>query len=230
MYSLAPHSRQHNDEYRREHAKFLNDAFVFSELFAIISGDLLQAVCKGWEQIHHGNTRERTEHHHEVHCMLFIVCNLIFYLSLSVSWLGLRPLLLSMELSSLADFFTWLLLFSLFAVAIRLGAWLHTLLGVRLLASLLVPVIPVVAANLYGLTFAPRSTIFWPAANPVLLLAVLVFAVGAVGGGVETAIITFYGQHEFHQRLLRFGNILIVSYLSAAITAVALLWFSIASA
>jgi len=46
-------------------AKFLNDAFVFSELFTIISRDLLQAACKGVEQIHHGNTRERPERHHE---------------------------------------------------------------------------------------------------------------------------------------------------------------------
>jgi hypothetical protein len=45
--------------------KFLNDAFVFSELFTIISRDLLQAVCKGLEQIHHGNTRERPEHCHK---------------------------------------------------------------------------------------------------------------------------------------------------------------------
>jgi len=46
-------------------AKFLNDAFVFNELFAIISRDLLQAVCKRLEQIHHGNTGERPERCHE---------------------------------------------------------------------------------------------------------------------------------------------------------------------
>ena len=42
-------------------AKFLNDAFVFSELFEIISRDLLQAVCKGLEQIYRGNSGEQPE-------------------------------------------------------------------------------------------------------------------------------------------------------------------------
>jgi hypothetical protein len=46
-------------------AQFLNDTLMFSELFAIISRDLLQAVCKRLEQIHHGNTSERPERCHE---------------------------------------------------------------------------------------------------------------------------------------------------------------------
>jgi hypothetical protein len=47
-------------------AKFLNDAFVLRELFAIIYLDLLQAVCKGLEQIYQGNTGERPERRHEM--------------------------------------------------------------------------------------------------------------------------------------------------------------------
>lgn len=148
------------------------------------------------------------EHHHEVHCVLFIVSNLIFYLSLSVSWLGLRPRLLSIDLSSLADVFTWLLLFALLAGATGLGAWLHTLLGVKLLPSVLVPVVPMAAAIVYGLTLAQRFPALWPPVNPVLSLAILVFAIAAVGGGVKTSMITFYGQRRFHHRLRRLGNML----------------------
>lgn len=170
------------------------------------------------------------EDHRKVHCMLFITCNLAFYISISVSWLGLRPLLLSIGLSSLASVFTWILLFTVLAGAIRLGAWLHTLLGLRLLASMLVTIFPIIAAIIYGLTLAPLSNILWPKTNPVLSLVVLVFAVGAIGGGVETSMITFYGQSKFHHILLRMGDKLIVPYISAAITAIALLWFSIASA
>lgn len=169
------------------------------------------------------------DHHHDVHCMLFIICNLLFYMSLSVSWVGLRPLLLSIELSSLADVFTWVLLFSLLAGAIRLGAWLHTLLGIRFLQSVFIPVIPIVAVVIYAQALAPRFTLLWPEANPVLTFAILVFAVGAIGGGVETAMITFYGNREAHHRIQRIGNMLIAPYVSAGIAAVTLLWFSIAS-
>lgn len=175
-----------------------------------------------------GGLQSLPERQHEVHCMLYIVCNLMFYLGLSMSWLRLRPLLISIDLFNLANVFTWLLLFTLLAGAIRLGAWLHTLLGVRLIASILVPVIPIIAAIVYGLTLAPQSTIFWPAAKPVLSIAILVFAIGSIAYGVETVMITFYGQHEFHHRLLRIGKRLLIPYLSAAITAIGLLWFAVA--
>lgn len=95
-----------------------------------------------------------------VHSMLYLICNLGFYLSLSMSWLGLRPLLLSIELSALAEVFTWVLLFSLTLGAIRVGAWLHIFLGTKMLASLLVPIIPIVTVVAYGLVLAPQSAIF----------------------------------------------------------------------
>lgn len=168
-------------------------------------------------------------HHHEVHCILFIISNLGFFLSLSVSWLGLRPLLLAIELSELAELVKWILLFAVLAGAIRLGAWMRALLGVKLLSSVLIPVLSVAAAALYGLTLEARAPLVWPEANPVLSLAVLVFAVGAFGGAVETAMITFYGDPEFVQRMRRIGNRLIAPYAASAIAAVGLLWYSIAS-
>jgi hypothetical protein len=101
-----------------------------------------------------------------VHSMLYLVANLGFYLSLSMSWLGLRPLLLSIGLSTLASVFTWILLFSLLAGALRLGAWCHTLLGVSSLASVAIPVISIAAAIAYGSVFARGPSALWPLTDP----------------------------------------------------------------
>lgn len=168
--------------------------------------------------------------HLAVHHMLFVVSNLGFYLALSLSWLGLRPLLLSIGLSTLASVFTWVLLFSLLAGATRIGAWLHTLLGMRPLQSFSVPLLSMVAAIVYGFTFAPRYSALWPAANPVLSLALLVFAVGALAFALETTMIILHSRPETHRRLRRIGTIFFVPYLSAGITAITLLWVSVASA
>lgn len=206
-----------------------NVFFVDVMALFLIAFIMLMATAIIYATFRSANLLSLPETHHDVHCMLFIVCNLLFYMSLSVSWLGLRPLLLSIELSRLADVFTWILLFALLAGAVRLGAWLHTLLGVRFLPSVLIPVIPMVAVVIYGQALAPRFTFFWPEANPVLTFAILVFTFGAIGGGAETAMISFYGNREAHHRLHRIGNILIAPYVSVGIAAVTLLWFSIAS-
>ncbi len=202
----------------------------FADVMALylIAFLMLMATAIIYASFRVARMRSLPQNSYEIHCVLFIVSNLSFYLSLSVSWLGLRPLLLSIGLPYLADVFKWLLLFALFAGAIRLGAWLHTLLGVRLMASVLIPVVPMAAAIAYGQALAGRSAAAWPNSNPVLSFGLLVFAIGALGGGVETSMITFYGQQGFHHRLLRFGNMLIAPYVGIAITAITLLWFSIA--
>ncbi|MGH2360678.1 MAG: hypothetical protein ACRDGM_09095 [bacterium] len=169
------------------------------------------------------------ENQQSIHRSLYMVCNLGFYLSLSMSWIGLHPLLLAVGLSTLADIFTWVLLFALLAGAIRVSVWAHVLLGVGFPAFLSIPIVPMLAAIVYGLTVRSRLA-FWPTTNPALLLAVLVFAVAAVGYGFETAMIIFYGRPEYHRRLRRIASMLIIPYLSAGITIIALLWFATAFA
>jgi hypothetical protein len=161
--------------------------------------------------------------------MLYIICNLGFFNGLSVSWLGLRPLLLSIGLSALASVFTWILLFALFAGALRISAWLIVLLGVRSLPAAMISILPFVVAIGYGFTIVPRYRALWPPTNEVLLLAVMVFALGTVGFCFETGMIAIHGRPELHGRLRRIGDMLLAPYLSASVAALALLWFSIAS-
>jgi hypothetical protein len=62
----------------------------------------------------------------------------------------------------------------------------------------------------------------------VLSLAVLVFAIGSVGFAFETAMISVHHKADSHKRLRRTLEVLITPYLGLAITAIALLWYSIA--
>lgn len=50
---------------------------------------------------------------------MYVLANLCFYLGVSMSWLGLHPLLVAIELNHLASVFSWLLLFTIFAGALR---------------------------------------------------------------------------------------------------------------
>lgn len=160
-----------------------------------------------------------------IRSILYLVSNLGFYLSLSMSWLGMRPLLLSVGLSTLARVSTWILLFSLLAGALRLEAWLHTLLGVKPLASVAIPVVSIAAAITYGSVCARGLSVLWPSTNPVLSLAVVVFAIGSVGFAFETALISLHHKVEFHGRLRRTLDGLITPYRGLAIT---LLWYATA--
>lgn len=166
--------------------------------------------------------------HAAIHSTLYLLSNLGFYLALSMSWLGLRPLLLSIGLSTLASVFTWILLFSLLAGALRIGAWLHTLLGVPGRASVAIPVVSILGAIAYGFLFAHRPSVLWPPTNPVLSIAVLIFAIGSVAFTFETLMITLHHKVKSHSRLRRVLELLITPYIGLSISAIALLWYAIA--
>lgn len=207
-----------------ETSSYVNVMALFLIAFIMLMGSALM-----YATFQSARLQSLPERHQEIHSMHFIVCNLMFFLSLSMSWLGLRPLLKSIGLASLGEIFTWVLLFTLLVGSIRLGAWLHTLLGVNLFASLFVPLFSIAAAAIYGLSFAQRLAIFWPDTNPVLSFAILIFALGGVALGVETSMIIFYGNEKLHHLLHRIERRVIVPYLVVSITAIGLLWFSVAS-
>ena len=71
---------------------------------------------------------EDAEDFHIGRRVLYILSMLGFFLGLSMSWMGLYPLLVAIDLPVVADVFSWVLLFAVLAGASRLGSWTHTLL------------------------------------------------------------------------------------------------------
>ncbi len=109
--------------------------------------------------------------------VMYILSTLGFYLGMSTGWLGLHPLLIAVNLQEVANVLVWILLAALFGGSSRLGAWLHTLLGVNLLATSLLPYIAFASAAFYKLVLVPRYPELWPTTHTALSLSALVFAV-----------------------------------------------------
>jgi hypothetical protein len=158
--------------------------------------------------------------------VLYELASLGFYAGLNTSWLGLRPLLESIELHELADVFSWLLLFSLISGSMRQGAWLHSLLGIRAVPSYAVTLIPFAAATVYRLVIATAFAGLWPS-NPTTAFALVVFGVTSLAFVVETNMIRFHGKAPAEAMVSRAGPVVVPPYVASVVASLALLWFSL---
>ncbi|MCC7463616.1 MAG: hypothetical protein IT480_14280 [Gammaproteobacteria bacterium] len=158
--------------------------------------------------------------------VMYILCNLGFYLGLNVSWLGLEPLLRAIGLERFAHVLSWILLFSILSGAARQGAWCRTLLGVHTLAPYTIAGVAAAAAALYRLGLVPLVRPLWPADAP-LTICVVVFIFAAVIFSIETTMIRLQADEHAHQVLARIGLAILPPYIAAVATALVLLWFSL---
>jgi hypothetical protein len=157
---------------------------------------------------------------------MYVLANLCFYLGLNMSWMGLRPLLQAIELYSLAGVFSWLLLFSVVAGAMRQSAWLQSLFGANPIACLSIGVLPVLAVCVYWFGLVSLMPDLWPR-NSTLTFAVLVFVIACLPFLVETNVIRFASDQRCTRMLWRVGSMLMPAYQGIAITAMLLLWLSL---
>jgi hypothetical protein len=159
--------------------------------------------------------------------VMYIFSTLGFYLGLSTGWLGLHPLLMAINLQEVANVLIWILLAALFGGSSRLGAWLHTLLGVNLLTTSLLSFIAFAAAALYKLVLVPRYPELWPTTHTALSLTALVFAVGFPIFALDTLMIARHGNQKAYIALQWVGSKILPSYIACASTSVFLLWFAV---
>lgn len=158
--------------------------------------------------------------------VLYILATAAFYLGITTSWIGLYPLLLSIDLTTLAGVFMWLLLVAILAGGVRLVAWLYSLLDIRFVTAAIIPIVSFTGAAIYRLALVPRFPSLWPQNNPVLSFAILVFALAAVPLVGESVVIAFHGDQRMYELFRRIGRTILPSYVALAITAVVFLWFS----
>jgi hypothetical protein len=157
---------------------------------------------------------------------MYVLANLCFYLGLNMSWMGLRPLLLAIELDNLAGVFSWLLLFSVVAGAVRQSAWLQGLFGADPLACMSIGLLPILAVCVYWFGLVSLAPSLWPE-NSTLSFAVLVFIVACPPFLLETNVIRFAADQRCAGLLSRVGSRLMPAYQCVAVTAMLLLWLSL---
>jgi hypothetical protein len=160
--------------------------------------------------------------------VMFILSNVGFYLGLTVSWLGLRPLLVSLEIKTLADVFTWLLAFTVFAGAARLSSWLYSLLGVKAVACVSIPLIGLLTPGIYVGILMKAFPSLRLAQNSTLVIGVLTFALGTMAFAWDTVMIALEGTLPINRAIQRGGVMALLAYVQAIVTAVGLLWYTVA--
>jgi hypothetical protein len=162
--------------------------------------------------------------------LAFCYANEGYYIGIGVSWLALRLLLLAIELPYVAGVFTWLLLFSVFAGAIRMGHFLFRLTLLDRLACLVAPLVAVAAAAIYRLGIAELLPGAMPPHHEPFLIAVIGFGAGAAGFSIHSVIIAFGDEPKGQQLISRFGDRITLVYSQAVAAILALLAATIALA
>jgi hypothetical protein len=161
-----------------------------------------------------------------VQCLGFLLAIVGYFIGLSLSLLGLRPLLLALELNLLADVFAWLQLATVLGGATRLGVFLYRLTRVPGLACLAIPGLGFGAAAAYWLVATRVAPALWPAVEAPLRLALVVAGLAGIGFAVETALLAFQGDQRLRWRL-RAAEGAALAYVQAVVTVIALLWFAV---
>jgi len=159
--------------------------------------------------------------------ILYSLSSTGFFLGLSLSWLGLIPLLQGLELDFLASLFSWLLLLALLAGGANLAIFLHTDLGAKLAAALAIPPLAFLSAGIFRLLAATSAPFLWPPRDAPLMFGITGYVLAAIGFSLQTAIVASFGRPAAQAFLRASGHRLLIVFVQATITAVALTWLSV---
>ncbi len=170
---------------------------------------------------------EDVEDFHIGRRVLYILSMLGFFLGLSLSWMGLYPLLVVIDLSVVADVFSWVLLFAVLAGASRVGSWTRTLLETPALLSSTIPVQALLAAGCYRLVLVPHYAWLWPPTHQTLSLTVVIFALGSVVLAIDSFMVASHSEARAHRLLHHIGRKILLAYITCAVTGLVLLWLSL---
>lgn len=159
--------------------------------------------------------------------VLYSLASTGFFLGLSLSWIGLIPLLHGLELELLASLFAGLLVLALLAGATNLTIFLHTDLGANLAVGLTIPPLAFASAGLLRLLAATAAPALWPASNGPLIFGVAGYVLAATGFSLQTAIVATFGRPAARSLLRTGGHRLLSVVEQLTVTAVALTWLSV---
>lgn len=167
------------------------------------------------------------DEHLQIRHINYIISTVGFYLGTSISWLGLRPMLLALQLQYLADIFSWLLLLAILAGGVRLGASLYSLARVKGIACLSVPVVGLGVPAIYRLVFVNHFSSLWPSVNAGLMFAIITFGIGSTGFLFQSGLPALYGNSVLQRQAQRAGHRILLGYVQAVMMGIGFLWFSV---
>lgn len=145
----------------------------------------------------------------------------------SIAWLTLRPLLVALELTELAEVFTWVLLATTLGACTRWVLFLYRLFETQRFAATLMPFLALAASATYFLVLARAIPALWPAANAPLTIALFLFGLVLVGFAAQSALLSGAGSPSFDAMLMRHGHRMALALYAAASGGLFLLWLAV---
>ena len=159
----------------------------------------------------------------------YVFANASYLLGLSLGWLALRPLLVMIDLPSLADAFTWLLLATIVAGSARIAVFVYRLTAADGMACTAIPILGIGLPAIYRLLAVRVWPGLWPAADAVIWFAFVAFFVASVGFIHQTGLLLVHGGARLEQRVRRNGHRFALAYLQMVAIAIGLVWFAVAT-
>jgi hypothetical protein len=158
----------------------------------------------------------------------FLLANLAFYLGLAMSWLGLRLLVLAIELDDLADLLTWVLLFAIVVGGLRLTMHVYRYTRATVLACLSLLAVSFGAGLVYRFLLCEAWADLWPAEDGPMLLSVVAFVVAGLGYVYQTLLFAIDENSDLVQALTRWRSAWIFGSTQSVLTIVVLAWIAVA--
>jgi hypothetical protein len=161
----------------------------------------------------------------------FLLANIAFYLGLALSWLGLRLLMLAIQLDELADLLTWVLLFTIILGSLRLVMHVYRYTGAAAVACLGMVGLSFIAGLGYRFVLSEAWEALWPSSDGPLRLSVVAFVLAGVGYIYQTLLFSTSGETQssaVSRMLARYRSPWLFGFTQGVLTIVALAWISVA--
>jgi hypothetical protein len=156
-----------------------------------------------------------------------VFANASYFLGLGLAWLALRPLLVMIDLVSLAGAFSWLLLATMVAGGARLAVFVYRLTAASGIACLAIPILGIGLPAVYRFLTVRVWSELWPAADAAIWFAFVAFGVASVGFLHQTGLLLVHGGPSQEQRIRRYGHRFALAYLQVVAITLGLVWFAV---
>jgi hypothetical protein len=166
--------------------------------------------------------------HGSVQHIDFTLATIGYYIGLAAIWMGLRPLLIALDMPHVADIFTWILLFVAVSGASRsaIHVYRFSRFGRHIIAA--VPLIALGLTAIYRLVLVPAVPQLWPSGDAPLGMVLIAFVVGASGFVVSNLLIAGMSAAELSTKSVARRHLGLLAHAQIAACAVTLLWWAVA--
>ena len=164
-----------------------------------------------------------------VQTLAHLFANASYFLGLALAWLALRPLLVMIDLVSLADAFSWLLLATMVAGGVWLAVFVYRLTVANGIACLAIPILGIGLPAIYRLLTVGVWPMLWPGANVAISFAFVAFGVASIGFIHQTGLLLVHGSSGQERRIRQYGHRFALAYLQLVAITTGLVWFGVAT-